>query len=111
MTGQLLSIAHLVSFLTVVELGTVTAAARHLNYSQPTVTAHVQGLEKALGAPLFHRGVRGLSLTSAGRALTQPGAALLADARALHRIVAVHSVPSTRRSVDPLETGLAHQEP
>lgn len=64
-----LVLAHLTSFLAVVDHGSVTAAARHLNYSQPAVTLHLKALEQCLSIQLFARCGRPLVLTEAGRLL------------------------------------------
>jgi DNA-binding transcriptional LysR family regulator len=60
---------HLRSFLAVAEAGSLSAAARALGHSQPTLGRHVQQLEAQLGTPLFTRALRGLALTDAGAAL------------------------------------------
>ncbi|WP_330288880.1 LysR family transcriptional regulator [Streptomyces sp. NBC_00576] len=47
-----------------------TQAARNLNYSQPSITAQIKGLEESVGMPLFvRRGNRSVELTSAGARL------------------------------------------
>lgn len=56
-------------FLCVAELGTFTAAARHLHLTQPALTASIQRLERSLGGALFIRGRRGAELTAAGQSL------------------------------------------
>jgi DNA-binding transcriptional LysR family regulator len=56
-------------FLVAAELENFTEAARHLNLSQPSVSAQVQSLERRLGMQLFHRAGRHISLTEAGQAL------------------------------------------
>lgn len=48
------------SFLAVVETGSLSAAARQLGLSQPTLGRHVADLEAALGMKLFLRAPRGL---------------------------------------------------
>lgn len=63
------------SFLAVGETGSLSAAARALQSSQPTIGRHVDDLERALGVRLFLRGPRGYELTD-------QGAALLVQARA-----------------------------
>jgi LysR family transcriptional regulator, glycine cleavage system transcriptional activator len=45
-----------------------TLAARELNCTQAAVSAHVRGLEKYVGRPLFHRRTRSLRLTEIGQA-------------------------------------------
>lgn len=47
------------AFLAVYEAGSLSAAARALNLSQPTVRARVEALERALGTVLFTRSVNG----------------------------------------------------
>ena len=46
----------------------MSAAARELGVSQPAISRQLQILEADLGAALFHRNRRGLTLTSAGNA-------------------------------------------
>ena len=57
------------SFLAVAETGSLSAAARALGSSQPTLGRHVAALEAALGVALFERRRRGLVPTEAARAL------------------------------------------
>ncbi|MCC7052971.1 MAG: LysR family transcriptional regulator [Gemmatimonadaceae bacterium] len=57
------------SFLEVADAGTLSAAARQLGMSQPSLTAQVQRLEASIGARLFVRHARGVTLTEAGAAL------------------------------------------
>lgn len=64
------------SFHAVATEGSVSAAARKLRLSQPTVTTQVRALEAEYGVELFHR--RGRSI-----ALTPLGAQLLATTRRL----------------------------
>lgn len=51
--------------------GSVTAAARELHYSQPSVSHHLRRLEAATGARLVQRVVRGIRLTPEGELLAQ----------------------------------------
>lgn len=57
------------SFLTVAETGSLSAAARVLGVSQPTLGRQVKELEAQLGAELFHRAPRGLTLTQTGASI------------------------------------------
>lgn len=57
------------SFLAVAETGSLSAAARQLRASQPTLGRHVAELERDLGVTLFRRGLGGYELTDAGAAL------------------------------------------
>src|SRR3954451_19340285 len=49
--------------------GSVTAAAKELHYSQPSVTHHLARLEAETGAQLLQRVGRGIRLTPAGQLL------------------------------------------
>ena len=57
------------SFVAVAETGSLSAAARRLAASQPTLGRHVAELEQALGVVLFRRGRTGYELTEQGAAL------------------------------------------
>ena len=58
---------HLLYFWTVVREGSVTAACKRLHLAQPTVSAQIKSLERAMGQPLFARSGRRLVLTDFGR--------------------------------------------
>jgi LysR family transcriptional regulator of abg operon len=62
---------HLRILLTVVRLGSFSAAARSLNMSQPAVSMLIAQLERAVGAQLVERGRQGAIPTQAGRILTR----------------------------------------
>ena len=53
-------------FVKVAEAGSLSGAARHLDLSNPSVTRHLAELEAYVGARLFNRSTRRLSLTEAG---------------------------------------------
>lgn len=70
-------------FLAVAERGSVTGAASQLYLTQPAVSAALRRLGDAVGAPLFARQGRGLTLTSRGTQLlaaVRPHLAALIDA-------------------------------
>lgn len=54
------------AFLVTAEEGSLSAAARALDMSQPTLGRQVSALEEELGVALFERGARSLELTPAG---------------------------------------------
>ncbi len=56
-------------FLAVAEQGSISAAARAVQARQPTLSVAIKNLEEDLGATLFHRDSRGVSLTASGRVL------------------------------------------
>lgn len=59
------------AFLATVEEGSLSAAARALRQSQPTLGRQVAALEEALGVVLFERVGKALILTEAGRDLVE----------------------------------------
>ena len=58
---------HLFYFWTIARDGSVTQAAERLRLGQPTLSAQMRSLEKALGVRLLKKEGRGLVLTEAGR--------------------------------------------
>jgi DNA-binding transcriptional LysR family regulator len=62
------TLTQLSAFVAVVRCGSVTAAARELVVTQPSVSAAVSALERELGVQLTERGGRTLVPTAAGRA-------------------------------------------
>lgn len=73
------------SFVAVAEEGSLSAAARRLSASQPTLGRHVAELEAALGVTLFRRGRRGYALTEAGAALCERARAVEDEVAAFRR--------------------------
>lgn len=79
------------AFLATAETGSLSAAARQLGLTQPTLGRQVTALEEVLGLALFQRTARSMQLTDAGRdflieaqSMGEAAAriALLADSRA-----------------------------
>lgn len=73
------------SFLAVVQERSLSAAARSLGLTQPTVGRHIDALEEALGAKLFTRSQLGLVATGAAAALVPHAEAMASAASALAR--------------------------
>lgn len=61
-----INLNHMLYFWAVSRLGSVSAAARRLGVSQPSVSEQVRTLETRLGAKLLDRGPRGVHITAAG---------------------------------------------
>lgn len=76
------------AFLAVAETGSLSAAARALERSQPTLGRQIRALEEQLGGELFHRQPRGLDLTETGAALLQPARSMREAANAMALAVA-----------------------
>ena len=86
-----MELRQLTTFVAVVRHGTLSAAAAALDYSQASVTLHVQQLEQAVGAPLFDRIGRSVALTPVGRRVHERALQILQavgdlerDAAAMH---------------------------
>ncbi|TPL53484.1 LysR family transcriptional regulator [Mesorhizobium sp. B2-4-4] len=87
------------SFVTVAETGSLSAAARKLSASQPTLGRHISELEQALGVILFRRGRSGYALTEAGATLFERGKAVSEQASAFSRLAlgSVEAIEGTVR--------------
>jgi DNA-binding transcriptional LysR family regulator len=70
--------------------GSVTAAARELHYSQPSVTHHLGRLEAETGAQLLQRVGRGIRLTEAGLLLADRAAEIIGRIDAADAELAAH---------------------
>jgi DNA-binding transcriptional LysR family regulator len=70
--------------------GSVTAAAKELHYSQPSVTHHLARLEAETGAQLLQRVGRGIRLTPAGRLLADRAAEIIGRIAAADAELSAH---------------------
>ena len=75
-----MELGQLRAFVSVVDQGGFTAAARYLGVSQSSLSAQVSRLEDAMDLMLFDRSGRGVTLTDAGETLVPRARALLRDA-------------------------------
>jgi DNA-binding transcriptional LysR family regulator len=74
------------AFLAVARTGSLSAAARSLGASQPTLGRHIAELEAATGLTLFRRGRSGYELTENGIALVERAEAMADKATAFSRL-------------------------
>jgi DNA-binding transcriptional LysR family regulator len=70
--------------------GSVTAAAKALNYAQPSVSHHLARLEAETGTRLVERSGRGIRLTDAGRLLAGRAEEILGRLDAAEHELAAH---------------------
>jgi molybdate transport repressor ModE-like protein len=70
--------------------GSVTAAAKALNYAQPSVSHHLARLEAETGTRLVERSGRGVRLTDAGRLLAGRAEEILGRLEAAEQELAAH---------------------
>jgi DNA-binding transcriptional LysR family regulator len=73
----MLDVTRLRVLVAVARCGSVTAAARALNYAQPSVSHHLARLEAETGTKLIQRAGRGIRLTDAGRLLAERAAEII----------------------------------
>jgi DNA-binding transcriptional LysR family regulator len=73
-------------FATLARHGSLSATARALGVNHATVARRLDGLEQALGSKLFERRSKGYQLTTAGRRVLEPAAAMENAAGALGRL-------------------------
>lgn len=83
---------HLQLLVSIADSGGVRRAAEQIGMSQPAATQALGDIEELLGTPLFERHVRGMRLTSAGRAVVPMArntlSALRASADTVHALQA-----------------------
>lgn len=86
----MLDVVRLRVLLAVARRGSVTAAAKDLHYSQPSVSHHLSRLEAETGAQLFQRVGRGIRLTEAGHLLAERAAEIIGRLDAASEELAAH---------------------
>jgi DNA-binding transcriptional LysR family regulator len=82
-----LSWDHFRSFLAVMRRGTLSAAARDVKATQPTLGRHIDALEENIGACLFERGPNGLLPTQTALAMVEYAETMERAALALEQAV------------------------
>lgn len=85
------------AFLAVMETGSLSAAARRLGLSQPTMRARIEGLEALLGTALFTRSVHGLIPTPTAKAMAAPARAMAHASEAMLRAASADSTMAAGR--------------
>ena len=83
-----MELRHLATLVKIAELGSFSAAARELGYTQSTVTMQMQALERDLDAPLFDHIGRSVHLTENGRVAVLAARKMLEEARRLRLTLA-----------------------
>ena len=91
----MMSLHQLRCFLATYELGSLTAAAEHLGYAQPSISEQIRSLEKSIDAKLFRRVGRGVVPTTVADSLRPHAERTLAAAaeaqQAIESVTAMES--------------------
>ena len=91
-------------FKSVADQGSVSNAAKELNYVQSNVTARIKQLENELKTPLFYRHKRGMTLTAEGRKMLVYVSKILQDVDELKQIFLDSETPSGILKIGTVET-------
>src|SRR5690625_152819 len=94
----------LIIFQMVADKGTITAAAKELNYVQSNITSRIRKLETELNTQLFHRHRRGMSLTPEGKKLLEYSEKILSLKTEMKAIVQTNQEPSGKLEIGTVET-------
>src|SRR5579862_5287377 len=86
----MLDVTRLRVLVAVARHGSVTAAAKALNYAQPSISHHISRLEAETGTRLLQRAGRGVQLTEAGRLLAERAEEIIGRLDAAEAELAVH---------------------
>jgi molybdate transport repressor ModE-like protein len=86
----MLDVTRLRVLVAIARHGSVTAAARELNYAQPSISHHIARLEAETGARLLERVGRGVRLTEAGRLLAARAEEIIGRLDAAESELAAH---------------------
>jgi LysR family transcriptional regulator, cell division regulator len=106
-----MEMSDLITFSAVARCGGITRAAIELGTVQSNVTNRIKGLEAELGAPLFERHSRGMTLTPAGRRLLPYVERLKALAREAVAVTRDDGLPSGPLAIGSMETTAAVRLP
>ncbi|WP_069999796.1 LysR family transcriptional regulator [Cellulosilyticum sp. I15G10I2] len=82
-----MEIKQLEYFITTAELGSINKAAKELYTSQPNISKVITAFEKELGAEVFYRTSKGVSLTPEGERLYEYAKVILKNADIMSSIV------------------------
>ena len=106
-------LAAIEAFVQVAETGSFSEAARRLRSSKSVISRQVASLEAELGARLFHRTTRSLTLTEAGQGYLGRVGQILADLEEANLAVTqLQSAPRGKLRINaPMSFGFLHLAP
>ena len=76
----------LLSFVTVIEVGSISEASRRLDLTPAAIAARIHALEQELGVAIIKRAGRSVKATEAGLKIVEPALSLLRDIRDLRAV-------------------------
>lgn len=91
-------------FQLVAEKGTITEAAKELNYVQSNLTSRIRKLETEMKTPLFNRHRRGMSLTPEGKKLLTYSKKILSLKEEMEKSVQTNQEPSGKLEIGTVES-------
>ena len=91
-------------FQTVAEKGTITEAAKELNYVQSNITSRIKKLEAEMNTPLFNRHRRGMTLTPEGKKLLEYSEKIMLLKKEMKKAVQSKNEPSGKLEIGTIET-------
>lgn len=104
-----MNLKRLEHLIAVAEEGSLAAAARRVHLSQPALTRSLQALESEAGMVLCNRSARGVTLTPAGRLVTDRARRILFETHCLERELALlrqHGTGVVRFGMGPYPAAL-----
>lgn len=103
----------MLTFIRVVETGSLSAAAERLNIAKSAVSRRIADLEARLGVQLLHRTTRRINLTESGRQFYQRSQRILADLDETEQLISSEhaNLRGTIRIAAPLSFGILHLSP
>jgi len=99
-----LRLRHLRCFFETARLGSLSAAAEALHVSQPAASKTIRDLEEILGAELFDRSGRRLTLTAAGKLFQSHAGAAIADLERAQDLLRAPITPRRKLALGALPT-------
>jgi DNA-binding transcriptional LysR family regulator len=94
-------------FLTTAQEGSISKAAKKLNYAQSNVTNKIQQLEKDLKTQLFYRHNRGITITPSGQVFVSYTEKILNTIQEARAVLSESAVPSGPLRIGSMETTAA----
>lgn len=103
-----MTIRHLTVFVAVAEQGSMSAAAKHLYISQPTVSQAIRELENHYNGLLFERLGKKLYLTDRGKLLLPHAREMIRQFQQLEELMQNQGQSSTLKLGSTLTVGTVH---